>query len=124
LDKHAQISLEFLIYLAISAISLLFILSIYIEGTSELNSSVNNAYLGSFVSAINSNMNYYESNVQLYVPKSICNCTSSNEYLSCAYEKFKLYGNLSITKEICLNSGSIETMDLYYSNGKYMLYSD
>ncbi len=93
------------------------------EGTSELNAKVNAAYMDSFVAVINSHMNYYASTIQSYVPKSICNCTSSNRYLYCSGEKFGLYKNLSISKGICKNSGSIETLNLYYSDGQYELYS-
>ena len=70
--KKAQMSIEFIIYIAISAISLVAVLSIYHFGSLKINSTMNLDYVDNFASIINSNLYQYKSTFTSYIPNSIC----------------------------------------------------
>ncbi len=119
--KKAQMSIEFIIYIAISAISLVAVLSIYHFGSLKINSTMNLDYVDNFASIINSNLYQYKSTFTSYIPNSICKIKIAGYELKYKNKSIAIDAPVKLNNSICKNSGKIENMTMYYSNGTYFL---
>ncbi|MEM0094619.1 MAG: hypothetical protein QXF41_01620 [Candidatus Micrarchaeaceae archaeon] len=115
--KRAQLSFEFLVYLALAGLSLAFIISILGAGEAKAHFETNAYLLSNIAYKINlAMMEGMPSTVlQLEIPEGICNnSTVTVSALSAPYGTFGLIAPLKIEKgALCTPSGnaSIEVLD-------------
>ncbi|MEM0154258.1 MAG: hypothetical protein QW814_00265 [Methanothrix sp.] len=120
MPKKAQITTEFLIYMAISISAL----SVSLYASSSLrnsyNSSVSKAELESFVNRITQMQQYGSSAFEVFVPKSICTCKPESSWIYCNGTRFNTEESIRLSSFVCVNSGSLENLSEYYlGNGTY-----
>ena len=120
----AQLSFEFLIYMAVSGISLAVMLGMFIRAQSVQNSMNLRSYVEELAASINANMNYRSSSFSAYVPSNLCNATVVNGTLVTVQGSFQLDGQLELLgNALCQSTGSVEQLDMTETyNGTYQLY--
>jgi len=116
----AQLSFEFLVYLAISMVALSTSLLTYVHFKNSNETPL--IYTEELLAQINNNMIYQGSTFRSYVPGLICKASTHGRVLKIGANSFALEGNLTISNTVCSLSGSVETLTLSYSyNGTYIL---
>ena len=118
----AQLSLEFLLYTALAAVSTLSAISLYlyVRGSQEVHTS--RTYSEELVALINANMAYDKSTFYAVVPVELCNATLNGSEVSTDMGTFYMAGNLTIQKSACSGKGSMEHLSLErLFNGTYVL---
>lgn len=109
----AQVSFEFLIYTVISAVSLVFILLVYLRGNAVLASESNQAALGELVATINTNMAYQQASFRVYIPSHICNASVKSDLIGLSNNSYYFANNVSVDKgELCAFSGRVALLNM------------
>jgi hypothetical protein len=119
-----QLSLEFLIYVVISGISLAVMLGMFVSAQSSSGAITSGTYLEEFVALINANMAYRTSSFSAYVPRALCGATVVGTSLAVNSIPFELGGRLEIEDDaLCKGAGGIAhfRMEEQY-NGSFRLY--
>ena len=119
----AQLSFEFLVYIAVSAVSLAFALLIFSNGIAEINNVSNRAFVQQFVSSVNSNMWYGQSRFAAYLPGAICNAVVSNQNITYQNTTYYFDGNISTAGSgLCPYSNRIIVYNMTrLYNGTYLI---
>jgi hypothetical protein len=114
MSAKAQITLEFLIYLAVGISALA--VSIYATAgiRSGYTDGISEYALESFFSHISSMQQYESSSFAAYVPKSICSCLGSERVVCGNYTAYS-GARIKLGKSICKYSGSVENISESYS---------
>ncbi|MDE1810647.1 MAG: hypothetical protein KGH66_01220 [Candidatus Micrarchaeota archaeon] len=109
-----QLSIEFMIYVAMATASLVVSLRLFTIGTAAQGVSIGNAYSEELAAAIDANMGYSSSAFSAYVPRSICNATIGDGYIRIGGSLLELDSNLTMADgSVCRNSGGVERLLLY-----------
>ncbi|MEM0143030.1 MAG: hypothetical protein QXD11_01200 [Candidatus Micrarchaeaceae archaeon] len=116
-----QLSIEFLIYTAISAASLIVSIFFFSNFYAKIIQSNSKAELETFVSGINEALQAGINKVSLYVPKSLCSANISDGIIKSKYGEFEVLGNISISSNLCNNSGRMEEIIITQSKGNVLL---
>ncbi|MEM0201609.1 MAG: hypothetical protein QXR73_00315 [Candidatus Micrarchaeaceae archaeon] len=122
MQKKAQITIEFLIYMSIGISAL----SVSLYASSSLRnsyySSISNAELESFANHIAQMEQYGSSEFEVFVPKSICSCRPESSWIYCNGTRFNTGESIRFSGSVCVNSGSLENLSEYYlGNGTYYI---
>ncbi len=108
-----------MVYLAISAISLVVSLPFFIRGNYGVSSYATMSEIGSLASMINQGMQSYQSSFAAYVPSGICNATISNNSIVYNGARYPLYGRIEISQSyLCKNSGNILHFEMQRNAGE------
>ena len=118
----AQLSFEFMIYIAVSVISLVLAVPLFTRAESTLASVSESAELQNFASSINARLGYQSSAFAVYLPKALCSSTLGNK-LTYMNSSYPLGADISANMSyLCHDSGSIAQMRLErLYNGTYLL---
>lgn len=119
MKPKAQITLEFLIYLAIGISAL----ATAIYATSGIRSSyldgISKYELESFYGHISAMQQYGSSSFAAYVPKSVCSCSGSKSVVCGNYTVYA-GAEIKLLKSVCEYSGNIENIsESYVGMGVY-----
>ncbi len=119
----AQVSLEFLIYTAVSAASLVIVLSLYIKGNAIASSIGGKASLEEMVASINANMGYQKASFTAYIPSAVCDSRFGAESVEFSNASYYFNSNVSINQShACAYSGEIaEIQMLRYPNQTFLV---
>lgn len=122
MQSKAQISLEFLIYVAV-AISAL---SVSLYATAHMRSSYYNRIsetgIAGFSNYLIQMQQYSSARFAAFVPKAICACYSASDSLRCDSFSVNTSSRVVLSPSLCLNSGSIENVsEVYSGNGTFMV---
>ncbi len=101
-----QMSLEFVIYAAISLASLTGALAAYSAVMPKYSSMENGAELTTFASAVNANMQYASSTFDAFVPRGICNPVNE-AWASTAFDSRVAFG-----AGLCNSAGGIRQVSM------------
>lgn len=105
---RAQLSLEFMVYTALSAASLVSCLYMFTLGYGMLYSSEERAYMQGFVAEVNSNMAYYQSQFRAFVPGAICSSRATSDSIVYSNQSYTFGSNVSVDiGALCAGSGSV-----------------
>jgi len=107
-----QLSLEFLIFIAVSLTSITISIFFFSNFYSKLIYANNKADFETFISGINEALQAGAQKVLLYVPKSICYSNLSGDTIRNDYGEFETLGKITISSRICNNSGKIEEISI------------
>lgn len=103
----AQISLEFMTYLAVSAASLVVSLSLVLPYLSGMGESATSMELSDFVAGINSAMAYSSSSFMAMIPKGLCNSTIGGGTIANRYGSFVVNGDVVLGARLCGREGTL-----------------
>jgi hypothetical protein len=116
----AQLSFEFLIYVAISAVSLVGMMALYIKGSQTYSLAEGRAYAELFVAGVNSHMGYSLSSFVAYVPKGLCGHLFGGRALRYYNTDYAFAGNVTLDNSLCGSAGGMENITMYRSdNGTF-----
>ncbi|MEM0086794.1 MAG: hypothetical protein QW774_02825 [Candidatus Micrarchaeaceae archaeon] len=122
--KKAQLSFEFLLYLAVAGLSLAFAVSVLGSGEAKANFYVNAYLLSNMAYRINYAMTagMPEMTLKIALPEGLCNnSTITVSSLSAPYGTFGLVAPLKIDSgALCTSSGNT-TLTIYDNHGSFML---
>lgn len=122
MKTKAQITLEFLIYMAVGISAL----ATAIYATAGIRSGYTNGIskyeLESFFSHISAMQQYGSSSFAAYVPKSVCSCSGS-ETIACGNYSVYYGAGIKLSPSICEYSGSVENISESYSGTDLYLIS-
>jgi len=117
--KKGQLSLEFLIYLSLAGLSLLFATGVFSSAAQNLRNSMGYYAISVFTSTINDALLSGSSlNFSGFLPHGICNSSFSAETLSTNYGKFSLIGEIDIAQNTFCPDGQIGKFNIQYASGK------
>ena len=121
MKAKAQITLEFLIYMAIGISAL----ATALYATAGIRSGNANALtkyaLESFFGRISAMQQYGSSSFAAYVPKSVCSCSGS-EIVVCGNYSIYSGAGIELSPSICKYSGLVENVSESYSGaGSYVI---
>jgi uncharacterized protein (UPF0333 family) len=117
---EAQVSMEFLIYVAV-AISAL---SVSLYATAPMRSSyyskISEQAIYGFSNYVIQMQQYDYSRFSAFVPKAICSCTSNYNSIRCGNFSVNTGSRVLLSSSLCFASGSIENIsETYIGNGTY-----
>ncbi|MCW6160305.1 MAG: hypothetical protein LVQ95_04435 [Candidatus Micrarchaeales archaeon] len=120
---RSQISLEFLIYIAVSAASLVIVLSLYMKGSVITSSIGGKASLEEMVASINANMGYQEASFITYIPQAVCDSRFTGRSVAFSNTSYYFDSNVSINQSsACAYGGEIaEIQMLQYPNQTFLV---
>ncbi|EET90074.1 MAG: hypothetical protein LVQ97_00450 [Candidatus Micrarchaeales archaeon] len=122
ITARAQISIEFMVYMAVALSSLAAAVYAYSAYSSRYSSEAGQAYLNSLFAKLDYHMQYPDSVFSAYVPKSICTAVANGSSIAIGKSVFRPDYNLEISSSVCAGSGSTEELNLSYDyNGTYTL---
>ncbi len=104
----AQLSFEFLIYVAISAVSLVGMLAVYLKGNAIYVNVENRSYAELLVAAINNHLGYFSSNFTAYVPKGVCANPVNGTLLEYDNATYSFSGDVRLSGSLCDGNGGLE----------------
>ncbi|MCL4404526.1 MAG: hypothetical protein M1544_01455 [Candidatus Marsarchaeota archaeon] len=118
--ERAQISVEFLIYIAIGISALAFGIYASTPMRNSYYSSISKGELYSFADYIEQMQQYGSVNFEAFVPESICSCSTGGSEIRCGNMSFGTGGAVVLANSVCEHAGSIENLTEYYQeNGTY-----
>lgn len=119
----AQLSLEFLIYMTVSAAALVLVLSLYIKGSAVASVLSGKATLEELVAVINTNMGYQTANFTAYIPSDICDASLGNRSIEFSNSSYFFDSNISMSlPQACEHSGEIARVTMFqYPNQTYLV---
>ncbi len=122
MHARAQITFEFLIYLAVGTASLSGALYAYSSMDARSAASTSYAQTLDFISAINSNAGYSASSFYAYIPSGICACSLNASAVKCPYGSFNTSVTISFSGDACSHAGKLARIsESYESNGTYLI---
>jgi hypothetical protein len=99
--SRAQLSVEFMVYVAASLASLAVVLAGFGVYSSIASNYNNNTYINSFYSALYSNMVYDYSTFTALIPPSLCNNTTYHSLLN---------GSIIVANSVCASAGTVKKL--------------
>lgn len=120
---RAQVSFEFLIYVAVSAVALVLVLSLFIRGNSTLAYINGKSSLEGLVALINTNMAFQRASFSSYIPEEACSFQFGSRSIEFDNQSYLFTANVSIDKEgICAYAGTIALVNITeLQNGAYLV---
>ncbi len=100
-----QISIEFLLYMSLASIGLLFSILIVSGGLSRIIYAVNYYEIEKFVGVINSYNGQQGGLISVYLPRGLCNATYEGHYVHTEYGTFYLADRIVISKKTACDFG-------------------
>lgn len=118
---RVQVSLEFMLYLAVSVASLVLSLSLFAPYYLQAGESGSAMGLRDFAAELNNAMQYYSASFVAYVPAQVCSLNTSGMRLSGPSGSFPLDGSVAVSNAICGTSG-LEALTMHrLSNGTFVV---
>ncbi len=106
-------SVEFMIYIAISVSSLAAGALLFERGSADMRAREGSAYIEGFVAAVNSNMGYTQSYITVFVPNQICDAVVGPTGLVYGNATYGFDGNVSLDMaSICKYGGGIARLHM------------
>lgn len=108
-----QLSFEFMIYIAVSAVSLAIAIPLFARGYFTVLGQDSIDATQMFVAQVNSNMGYYTSEFSAYIPPGICNTTTSSYSITSDNTTYYFSHPVYIdTGSICHMAGNFGTLKM------------
>jgi hypothetical protein len=118
----AQLSFEFLVYVAVSGASLALMLGMFARSQAAQSNIRAAAYTGELAASINANMAYGSSSFSAYVPEGLCGAAVVDGTLVTRFGNFTLDGPLMISRNALCPGQGIERLSMAEEyNGTYVL---
>ena len=114
MNAKAQITLEFLIYMAIGISALATAIYATAGMRSGYTAGISKYELESFYSHISAMQQYGSSSFAAYVPESVCSCSGSERVVCGNYTVYTGAG-IRLGPSVCKYSGSIENISESYT---------
>ncbi|MEM0202266.1 MAG: hypothetical protein QXR73_03755 [Candidatus Micrarchaeaceae archaeon] len=119
---RAQLSLEFMVYMAAGGASLALVLAAAGASLNGIGSIDTASYISALVSEINSNMAYSRSVFSAYIPTGICNAIVNSTSITYERKSYYFADYLSFDNSICSYAGALRTFAISETgNGSYVL---
>jgi hypothetical protein len=112
-NKKAQLSFEFMLYLVISAIAIVSVISMFIYSRSAIQIESTKIFLQQFVTAVNLHTNFYDSSFDVYMPDKAC--AAKFYYNKLIYNNVSFIFNSNISMDwslLCKKNSSIINITL------------
>ncbi|MGC8710474.1 MAG: hypothetical protein ACP5RF_02595 [Candidatus Micrarchaeia archaeon] len=105
-----QMSLELLVYIALSGASLLFISGVLVGKLPSIYKAVSTYSAEALVNRINSiaMLDSFNANLSTFVPGGMCNSTVKNGELETPYGAFYINPNVEIDKAFCPDNAEVK----------------
>ncbi|MGC8651957.1 MAG: hypothetical protein ACP5UH_01755 [Candidatus Micrarchaeia archaeon] len=119
---RAQLSLEFMVYMAAGMASLVMVLAAAGPALHAINRSSADSYIGALVAEINANAAYARSTFAAYVPKGICSASINQSAIKYANSVYTFSGDINGAGDLCAYAGSVRDIELVrVQNGTFIL---
>ncbi|MDE1827860.1 MAG: hypothetical protein KGH65_01730 [Candidatus Micrarchaeota archaeon] len=118
-----QLSVEFLIYLSLAGLSLLFATGVLSTAGPSLRNSMDYYVTSTLIGQINDAILSSASGITIsgFLPKGICNSSISGETLSTDYGKFGFIGGISLPPKLFCPDGQTADFNIQYDSGNIEL---
>lgn len=118
----AQLSFEFLVYVAVSSASLAVMLGMFARSQAVQDSMRAASYTEELVASINANMAYSSSSFSAYVPKGLCGAVAIGGTLVTGFGNFTLNNPIELEgNALCSGPGVARLGMTEGYNGTYLL---
>jgi hypothetical protein len=119
---RAQLSFEFLVYVAVSGASLAVMLGLFARSQAVQSNIRAASYTEELIASINANMAYSSSSFSAYVPEGLCGAAVANDALVTSFGSFTLNNPLIIAGNALCPGQGIERLGMTEEyNGTYVL---
>ncbi len=116
---RGQLSLEFMLYIAVGVLALSGMLYVYMQSSAWMRSDMQASYMEEFVAAVNSNMGYSRSEFSIFVPAGLCD-SASNATSITAGTALHFDAGVEISDNVCRIDGSVGNLTMTrLQNGTY-----
>lgn len=117
-----QVSLELLVYIALSAASLALSLSLFYAYYGRIVNEGISMQFAAFASQINGNVGYAYSSFAALVPAHLCNASISNASIVYDGQRFSLLADVEISRSLCSSEGRIAQVSMQMQqNGTFLV---
>ena len=121
-SARAQLSFEFLVYVAVSGASLAVILGMFARSQAVQGDISSASYTEELVASIDANMAYSSSSFSAYVPEGLCGAAVVDDTLVTSFGNFTLNNPIEIEGNALCSGEGIEQLAMAQEyNGTYVL---
>lgn len=117
-----QLSMEFVLYVALVSASTASALSLFVYARGSLAGRTSSVYSEELAALINANMAYADGTFSAFVPADFCESVASGNQVRSSEGVFLLDGNITVAESACVVQGSLARLELSrLLNGTYLL---